>query len=254
MRAYSSQILYPILAITLLISSCAAHENDINDDDVIPDDNPEDMLPDVIEAVSKKPVVLDDMDESDIIKLMQEETQPQNENILEYAKSTADTQIEERTHALLDVQYGIRMTGMWSAYHLEPPRSMRMLDILKLLFSPKNQTLLQGMVDKAKEQKMAKEPEAPPQSTIDGTANEQPANPKAEGSDKLELVLPLDDEAFLENIHYEDRDDMGIDISALAVAEKTFPRFPGFYFNPRIHCFSPFQNETIICTTRPVAF
>ena len=228
------------------------------EDDIFADEVIEETLPDILDFAEDEPqVVLDATDEPEILKILKEIHDPnkETEEILEHKKHVKEMRIEDRTHSLLDVQYGIRMTGMWSSYHLETPRATRVVDILKMLFSSKNQTLLQGMVEKAKEQKLAKDAAEGP--AIDGNST----GPSATGAagdapddNRLQLVFPLEDEKFLENIHYEERDDLGIDTSALGLIEKTFVKFPDFYFNPRIHCFSPFQNETIICTTRPVAF
>ncbi|KNH06316.1 hypothetical protein XU18_2821 [Perkinsela sp. CCAP 1560/4] len=159
------------------------------------------------------------------------------------ANDLLDEHMEVKTRLLLDIQYSIRMTGMWSNEHIETPNSSQKIQLLKMVIgSAQTQTLLQLLMEKRHGDE-----DTTSMLSMDETAD---INASAK---YLELSFPMDDEELLAQT-LGARDDMGVDISALEVVEKAFFEFPSFYFNPRIHCFSPFQNETIVCTTRPVEF
>uniref|UniRef100_A0A7S4KT47 Uncharacterized protein n=1 Tax=Paramoeba aestuarina TaxID=180227 RepID=A0A7S4KT47_9EUKA len=172
-------------------------------------------------------------------------TEQYSEEIMKHVEKIVNTDINEKTHPLIEIQHAIRMTGMWSSYHLELPKQSAMVELLKILFG-KNQTRTRHLLEKIQEQKN--------DLMVHQNANKDGKSSGLPGDGGLQLIFPMADDSFLEQFHVEERDDMGVDISALDVIQKTFVKFPDFYFNPRIHCFSPFRNETILCSLRPAAF
>ncbi|KNH09114.1 hypothetical protein XU18_0624 [Perkinsela sp. CCAP 1560/4] len=175
-----------------------------------------------------------------------------SEEIIQHVERLVNVDIREKTHPLIEVQHAIRMTGMWSSYHLETPRSSHLVDILKILFG-KNQTRVRSLLETFQQHRSSGDGHAQ-QERLDGVdeTGGDGVNPPVDS--RLQLVFPTLNESFLEQFHVEERDDMGIDISALDVFQKTFTRFPAFYFNPRVHCYSPFRNATILCSVRPAVF